>query len=451
MVMAVRVRVQAVELEARLASERAEADGSGDDGDAENANLLEQLSRALEALEDVKSRCMDLEAATLEIQNEREFVVDRLAALSEAGPSDDEKTATRLREELAEGAAQLSKHRTESIELREQVAVLSDALRDASQACEEARVEHGKKVSELTMEAAQPARIAKQIEHQVQPAVVALQQQLRDAHDRIARLDNDVIITREALETAERDLIAIDKKVDRSTHTLSIQQTQESQMKNDLLRLKEVEIGHQAERVELASRIKLAKGEAKSLVAAMTSAAHERERGLMRLKQVQIHAAQAQQKLDSDTVRIAEFETEIKLKNREIKELAAKTEQTKREKANIETQLLTGTAMKETEYAEVKAAKQRADRAEKLLNAARKECNDLERDRKAAERLMDKALAESSKTANALVVAEQEVLDSRTAMNDAKDRLARLDMSVTECKELYVALRSPTPCLLASQ
>eukprot|EP00038_Savillea_parva_P009090 m.181189 g.181189 ORF g.181189 m.181189 type:complete len:947 (+) comp15186_c0_seq1:44-2884(+) len=432
---------QAADLEAKLAETKATMAGLEEDDDEDDAFVV-QLDRAWEELEEVKRRRTELEANVLELEGEREGLADKLEAIENTEPSEEEEDIRKVKEAMAQCTIELAQRKEEAVDLKAQVSALTEARAEAERARDEAFALRTRQKSALTREEGSTQRMVSTTEHQVEPVIDTLRSELAAAHGRLERLDGDLASTRSTLEAAEAEEADMEKKLAQISRTHSFRLAQETQLKNDLVRLQQNEISLQAERVELMSKIKLAKGDARALLAAMSMKEREKEKGLIQLKQTDVAIERIQVKVDVLNNSNAELDTQIKVCKRKIKEMGAQIETVAAEKHRMEQRVMTSKALKESELKSFKTIVQKKQEAEKALAAARKEVYELERARRKAERMMDQADAEATKAHEDARQANLDFIDVKGAMTDARDRLGRLEAAETDMKNLYQAIKN---------
>lgn len=436
---------QAAELDVKLEETKAAVETqqpTNDNDEDEVDDFVIQLDKAYQGLDDAKARKVEYENTIIELQMTKESLEEKLKTLENKEPTEEEEAIRQVKEAMATCAEDVVKQHKEIAELKEHMAQLNETKLAAEQARDESHKLRSKLQAEVTREEAQATRVASSCEHQVEPVISTLRSELSAANERSSRLDEDLEATKEALAAAEVRSVELDKQLAKAKRAHTSQAAQETQFKNDLVRLQQVEVGLQADRVELASSMKLAKGDARALVNAVMTAEREKEKGLLRLKQTRFKSAKVEGKLQTLTTTNVDLQTQHKHLKRKIKEMAAKLETTAEEKARMETTLMTGKALKEAELKAYKSILQQRQVADKQLAAAQKENYELERARKKAERMMDQADADSKKAQVDARQAELEFADVKSAMTEARERLIRLESAETDVKDLYQAMKN---------
>jgi chromosome segregation ATPase len=418
------------------------AAASSEDDEDEVDEFVVQLDRAYSELDSAKVRRVELDSLLVDLDVQRSEQGEKLIAVESVEPTEEEEAIRACKEAMRICGNELVKQQDEIAELKRHVVRLEGVKGEAEGERDESYEQRSKLYAELTREEAQTSRVASLAEHQVEPMVVTLRSELAGAEGRSNRLEGDADAIKVALVDAEVSSVDLNKQLARVHRTHTRELAQETQLKNDLVRLQEVEIGLQAERVELTSKMTLTKGDARALLTSMMTVDREKEKGLQKLKATQFRMVKVQQNLQALTAINDDRTLQIKHIKRSIKNMSGKIETTADERSRMETSLMTNKATKEAELKAYRTVLQNRDAADRSVAAARKESYELERARKKAERSMDQADADATQAHEDARQAELDFADVKSTMTEARERLNRLEAAENDVKDLYQAMKN---------
>eukprot|EP00041_Stephanoeca_diplocostata_P027463 m.755373 g.755373 ORF g.755373 m.755373 type:complete len:982 (-) comp23180_c0_seq1:276-3221(-) len=410
--------------------------------DNELHGIQSELQGKLDEIAIAEDRNSTLKNAIAELKTRKSALHDELLVLDTACSAASDPEIEPVKNAIAEAENELEQRKLEVERLSDELSKQQELSTTVLAIHENANAERTTLRQKLQVAAGQPARMAKQAEHQFGHPLRSYRTQLADARSTLEQLESDFAATREKLllKEAQDSELALD--VEKCTHAMNQQERQDAKMRMELQHAKDMEADILAHKAALKAKMKLTKTQLRGVQESCNRVDREKEAGLLRLKQIELRTSNAASQTEVLMQAHTEMSVQLKHKKREAESLRGSIEQASRAREKFTTKLLMSTTLMESEISAVRQMNNIIAQREDGLTEAKHIVVDLERKRKNLERMVDQGNSEMVRMEAKAMQAEQEVHEALGNVAEAAKVHDQLNKTREELEGVYQLLKN---------
>lgn len=429
-------------LKEKLSGDREDAGVDQEEYNNELQLLQSELQEKLDEVAAAEDRNTAHKATLEQLKTQKAVLCDELLVLETAHNAANDPEIMPLRKAIDEATSELEQRMSEFEQLSGELSKQKELATAVVAIHEGAEAERIALRQKLQVAAGQPARMAKQAEHQFGHPLRSYHTQLADAKSMLGQLDSDIVSTREKLLTKEAHDSELAIDVDKCTHAMGQQERLDAKLRMELQHVKDIEADILAHKAALKTKNKHTKAQIRHVQEACNRVDREKEAGLLRLKQIDVGMNNTAGQIDLLTQNHTEMTVQLKHKKREAESLQTSIGQASHAREKITTKLLMSTTLMESEVAAVRQMNNIISQREDALTEAKHVVVDLERKRKNLERMVDQGNSESVRMEAKALQGEADVQEALGNVAEAAKVHDQLNKTREDLEKVYQMLKN---------